>query len=236
MPSGTRPVPCGTPPMPSGTPGPREGWIEPGTPGPREGRAAAYLDPAAAARDHGLVRCLICAAMLVGACSVPSGSRSEPAAISQPSSPASPRTAPAASEQITAQAAEGEPQQAAAPGPSQAPTPSDQDGELAPVAKGTQPQSAEECRAACRGQWGRHGLARVESCLCRTTDSGTTCQDGADCQGECIVDEAAADSPLPPAGLVGRCSEFVMMFGCWRRIPKGAPISAGELPPKVCLD
>jgi hypothetical protein len=196
------------------------------------GWKAAQLDPAAAAREHGLVRCLMCAAMLVGACSVPSGSQREPAAASQPSSPDAPRTAAAASEQIAPQAAEGEPWQAAVPGPS----PSQQDGDLAGVAEGRQPQSAEECRAACRGQWGRHGLARVESCLCRTTDSGTTCQNGSDCQGECIVDEAAGDSPLQPGGLVGRCSEFVKIFGCWRRIPKGAAISAGELPPKVCVD
>src|SRR5450759_4309113 len=33
------------------------------------------------------------------------------------------------------------------------------------------PSTLEECRA-CNGEWGRHGLAQKESCLCRTKDAG----------------------------------------------------------------
>ena len=97
------------------------------------------------------------------------------------------------------------------------------------------PASPEECHSTCRGRWGRHGLSRTESCLCRTTDSGKECRDGLDCQGECIVDEGASGS----GALVGQCSEFERVFGCWHRIPRGAAQRSGgsqRLPPKICLD
>ena len=111
------------------------------------------------------------------------------------------------------------------------------------------PGTAEECRA-CNGDWGMHGLSdaisQTESCDCRTNDAGKRCTDGADCQGMCV---ANADTPAydvvdvgPPARgfLVGRCSEFVTVFGCNALVDAGArddgPVSVAEPPPVLCVD
>jgi len=107
------------------------------------------------------------------------------------------------------------------------------------------PQTAEECRA-CRGDWGKHGIAETESCNCRTNDGGKRCTDGADCQGVCI---AATDNPeleVVDGGttrrgfFVGKCSELVTVFGCNRIIDRGArshgPVSPEEAPQQICVD
>ncbi len=54
-----------------------------------------------------------------------------------------------------------------------------------------------------------------------------------------MVPDANGAEPekLPDGGtFVGTCSEFVRMFGCWRRIPRGTGAGPTELPPKICLD
>jgi hypothetical protein len=111
------------------------------------------------------------------------------------------------------------------------------------------PGSVEECHA-CNGDWGMHSLSDAisgtESCDCRTDDAGKTCTDGSDCQGMCV---ASADNPEydvvdigPPARgfLVGRCSEFVVVFGCNALVDSGArdagPISIVRRPPVLCVD
>lgn len=116
-----------------------------------------------------------------------------------------------------------------------------------PVAKPVQPdrpQSAEQCRQTCNGEWSAHGLAAVVSCLCRTRDFGKDCRDRADCQGECLLESVRTEvrNPGPPAlgHFIGKCSEFVTTFGCVRRIPLGArergPVDLSELPPAICMD
>jgi len=107
-----------------------------------------------------------------------------------------------------------------------------------------QPKSADECRQACNGEWSAHGLAGVTSCLCRTRDVGNDCRDGAECEGECLLDPVRTElvSPGPPAmgRFIGKCSEFTTTFGCVRRIPKGAkqqgPVELADLPPEICMD
>src|SRR5216110_3273672 len=78
------------------------------------------------------------------------------------------------------------------------------------------PSTASECKA-CNGEWGVHGLVQVESCLCRTHDSGRRCRDGAECEGECIAQPGAVEvvDPGPPRRgyFVGKCSEFDHLFG-----------------------
>lgn len=111
------------------------------------------------------------------------------------------------------------------------------------------PRTVDECRA-CNGDWGIHSLSdtisQSESCDCRTNDAGKRCTDGIDCQGMCV---ANADNPAfdvvdvgPPARgfLVGRCSEFVTVFGCNALIDAGArdlgPVSVADPPAVLCVD
>jgi hypothetical protein len=122
-------------------------------------------------------------------------------------------------------------------------------GEGTTVVAQSLPHTIDECRA-CEGDWGMHGLSdaisQTESCDCRTKDGGKRCTDGIDCQGMCV---ANADNPEfdvvdigPPARgfLVGRCSDFVTVFGCNPLIDAGArdlgPVSVTEPPPVLCVD
>lgn len=105
--------------------------------------------------------------------------------------------------------------------------------------------SPEACRA-CQGVWGRHGLADVESCVCRARDAGKRCRDGDECEGDCLLAEPAPDvevtDPGPPrrGRFVGLCAELVTTFGCRARVPDGAlragPVSLDEPPPVMCVD
>jgi hypothetical protein len=89
-----------------------------------------------------------------------------------------------------------------------------------------------EC-AACNGEYGPHGMRRIPSCVCRTSDAGRPC-DGGDCEGQCLLDEQPKCDGVPcrvaPVGLVGRCSEFRTVFGCRTRLTKGRRVTT------LCLD
>jgi|GEM_PF-7019293 len=102
----------------------------------------------------------------------------------------------------------------------------------------------EQCRA-CNGVWGRHGLAQVEGCNCRTKDAGKVCRHGSECESVCVVSDTpereVVDPGPPPRGFfVGRCAEFVTPFGCARTLGKTADPKAlvplDEPPMKVCVD
>lgn len=106
------------------------------------------------------------------------------------------------------------------------------------------PRTGDACRA-CNGEWGRHGLAELESCLCRTRDKGKRCRDGADCQGQCLLPDPPqleVSDPGPPARgyFIGTCSEFVTTFGCNRVLDRGASKKGPQLleqaPPMMCVD
>lgn len=110
----------------------------------------------------------------------------------------------------------------------------------------SEPPKTREACAACRGEWGVHGLAKIESCICRTHDSGKRCRDGNDCEGKCLVDAQSPEfeaqgTATPPRGFfVGRCSELVTVFGCTRQIEPGAvargPVPRDDLPVMLCVD
>jgi hypothetical protein len=109
----------------------------------------------------------------------------------------------------------------------------------------TPPGTEEGCRA-CRGIWGKHGISQTPSCNCRTGDGGKICRDGEDCQGLCVADSDnpardVTDPGPPPRGyILGRCSEFAAIFGCYRPIDRGAaahgPTPLGEPPAMLCAD
>ncbi len=101
------------------------------------------------------------------------------------------------------------------------------------------------CRQACNGDWGPHGRSQRPTCVCRTLDGGQTCRSGDDCHGDCILGDPVQTEvvePGPPARghFVGKCSEFVMAFGCLRRLPKGgdkaAIVDLSVLPALSCVD
>lgn len=90
-------------------------------------------------------------------------------------------------------------------------------------------QAQDECRA-CEGDWGPHGMAGRVGCVCRTQDGGTTCNDGLDCEAQCIS-----------AGGGGfACSEFVTTFGCRSYLPDGWSLQPqgqfGRRVPHRCVD
>jgi hypothetical protein len=105
------------------------------------------------------------------------------------------------------------------------------------------PESKEACNA-CGGLWGTQGIAEVESCICRTSDGGRECRDGAECDGVCLVDDRAqfeAVNTDPALGsFVGRCSDYDTLFGCYRILPVGsserAALPADDAADDICVD
>lgn len=90
---------------------------------------------------------------------------------------------------------------------------------------------------ACNGDWGDHAMVSVrnacpgsdpgDSCVCRSTDGGTACDDGDDCQGWCeadrfVVESAQGSPPVEYGHWIGHCSEFTEQRSCARPIPSGA--------------
>jgi hypothetical protein len=104
------------------------------------------------------------------------------------------------------------------------------------------PSTPEACRA-CNGDWGKHGLAQREGCLCRTKDAGKLCKSKADCESQCVAkddpDTEIVDKGPPARGyFLGRCHAFTTFFGC-ARLLRGSPepnTQLDELPMKICVD
>jgi hypothetical protein len=93
--------------------------------------------------------------------------------------------------------------------------------QTSPAAPGEPPKTKEGCDA-CGGKWGRHGLADVEVCICKTKDGGKECRDEADCETQCVAGEkdfvvedkgppprdtgrGAAPSTQPPSAATASC-------------------------------
>jgi hypothetical protein len=72
-------------------------------------------------------------------------------------------------------------------------------------------QAIGACRE-CNGDWGRHGMLGIESCNCRTRDGGTPCDDGSDCEGECMARAGQA---------AFTCARFSSNWGCYAYLPDG---------------
>jgi hypothetical protein len=108
---------------------------------------------------------------------------------------------------------------------------------------GDRPASKTACDA-CGGKWARHGLAEVESCICKTKDGGKACTDGNDCQAHCVAKDAdfvvVQKGPPAKGHWKGKCSEYDTVFGCYRFVPKGAskkpPQLADDAADQLCYD
>jgi len=112
------------------------------------------------------------------------------------------------------------------------------------TAVAARPATPEVCKA-CNGHWGRHGLANVEGCLCRTKDAGKVCRTAKDCESQCVAkdepDTEIVEKGPPAKGFfLGRCHEFATYFGCGRllrdRGATGSPVLLDEPPAKICVD
>lgn len=90
------------------------------------------------------------------------------------------------------------------------------------VSRGSQTYVQAKTRAECthcNGDWGRHGLAGVVGCLCRTPDAGKPCESPHDCTAECVVGRPGETDPkdvCPAVGaaLHGHCAGQYTTFGC----------------------
>jgi hypothetical protein len=97
---------------------------------------------------------------------------------------------------------------------------------------------------ACGGLWAAHGVAQIESCVCRTKDAGKPCRDGADCSGSCIADEKKFEivqpGPPPRGFYLGQCSIYDTTFGCFKVIPAGIrskpPQLEEDAAEAICVD
>jgi len=104
------------------------------------------------------------------------------------------------------------------------------------------PTTPEACRA-CNGDWGPHGRAQLEGCVCRTKDAGKPCKSKRDCESQCVASEPPnaeiVDKGPPPKGFfLGHCHEFVTFFGCGRLLRDGGSAVAplDEPPARICVD
>jgi hypothetical protein len=115
--------------------------------------------------------------------------------------------------------------------------------QVSAAAPGEPPKTKEGCDA-CGGKWGRHGLADVEICICKTKDGGKECRDEADCEAQCVAGEkdfvVEEKGPPPKGHWKGRCAEYATTFGCHRFVPKGAskrpPLPAEDAAEQLCFD
>lgn len=118
---------------------------------------------------------------------------------------------------------------------------------IGPTAPNGEPATEEGC-SACGGEWAAHGLLGAQqntmTCLCPTPDGGKRCRDGAECQGECLIDgadhEITAAGPPAVGFFVGKCSRFRTTYGCHRVIATGAlqagPVPLDQPPTEICAD
>jgi|SRR5450631_1207379 len=104
------------------------------------------------------------------------------------------------------------------------------------------PPTPDACRA-CNGDWGPHGLAQKEGCLCRTKDAGKSCKSKGDCESQCVASDppnaVIVEKGPPPKGFfLGHCHEFVQFFGCGRLLRDSSSASEplDEPPAKICID
>jgi len=97
---------------------------------------------------------------------------------------------------------------------------------VAPVAKPVIPQNESECLAK-GGHWASIGLPGTPArCDLKATDGGKACTDSSQCQGECMAPDGASEGRRAD----GICSEYILNFGCTRRI------EGGRVGAEICAD
>jgi len=96
----------------------------------------------------------------------------------------------------------------------------------APVVKPNIPENQKEC-VAKGGHWGSIVLPGTPPrCDLKATDGGKICNDSSQCQGECMAPEGEPEG----TPLNGTCSEYILNFGCARRVEHG------KVGPEICAD
>lgn len=87
----------------------------------------------------------------------------------------------------------------------------------APLAKPDIPQTEEECLAV-GGNWIHLGLPGTpKRCDLKAKDGGKSCTDSSQCQGECMAPSGASEGQK----MNGACSDYILNFGCARRVENG---------------
>lgn len=83
--------------------------------------------------------------------------------------------------------------------------------------------------ASVGGKMLPQGRMQSLRCVLAYSDAGKRCTDGADCEGDCRITEAAG-APDAGANAVGRCTATSSRFGCY------TTITGGKAEPTICVD
>lgn len=86
--------------------------------------------------------------------------------------------------------------------------------------------------SACAARGGKmlpQGRMQTLRCVVTYTDAGQRCTDGADCQGDCRVEDVA-DAPQAGAAAVGQCQATSSRFGCY------TTVKGGKAEATICVD
>ncbi len=79
------------------------------------------------------------------------------------------------------------------------------------------PTTEPECLSR-NGHWSQQGLGGGPYvCDLRANDAGKVCTDGAQCEGQCLVDNA---TEVGTRG-VGDCSDYLVTYGCHKYLEQG---------------
>jgi hypothetical protein len=107
------------------------------------------------------------------------------------------------------------------------------DGTAAPAPQQTQVSAAGSTDAAlCASQGGKmlpQGRMQSVRCVLTYTDAGKRCTDGADCQGDCRISDAAG-APAAGTNAVGQCTADSSRFGCY------TTVTGGKAEATICVD
>lgn len=86
--------------------------------------------------------------------------------------------------------------------------------------------------ADCQARGGRmlpQGRMQTLQCVVSYADAGKRCTTGADCQGDCRVEDVAA-APAAGAAAVGQCQADSSRFGCY------TTVEDGKAEATICVD
>ena len=107
------------------------------------------------------------------------------------------------------------------------------EGAATPAPQQTQVSAAGSTDAAlCASQGGKmlpQGRMQSVRCVLTYTDAGKRCTDGADCQVDCRISDAAG-APAAGANAVGQCTADSSRFGCY------TTVTGGKAEATICVD
>jgi len=89
------------------------------------------------------------------------------------------------------------------------------------------PLTAEQC-VAKGGTMRPAGRMQTMRCAIPYADAGKTCDDKSDCEGQCLAENAVAETP--PGGITGKCQADNLLFGCL------SAINGGRVTSTICVD